>query len=245
MDKITAMQAGGLKLAEIIHKLQVMAKPGVNTLEIEEKAQKLIKGTGGQASFMMVHGYKHATCININSGLVHGIPRNYFFQEGDLVNIDIGLFYQGFHTDLAKSFIIGKKIDLEKKKFLKTGEETLKAVLAMIKDGVRVGEISWKIQQLIEKDNYYPARNYTGHGIGKKMHQSPFIPCVLTDKIENTPVLRCQDTVAIEIIYTKSGFATRVLTDGWTVVTTNGLWGACFEKTVAVGKDKAIILTDW
>jgi methionyl aminopeptidase len=246
MDKIEAMVIGGRKLVKILNKLETMAKPGTNLLTIEKKANDLILKEGGQPSFKMVQDYSNATCLNVNDGLVHGIPRNYSLKEGDVLNIDIGMLYQGFHTDLAKSMIVSSNPGKypEKEQFLLAGKEALSQAIGKARPGNFVGDISQTIEEVIEEAGYRCSRIYTGHGISTHLHEQPFIPCVLMMKPKKTPVLKDKMTVAIEIIYMIGTDQSRIDSDGWTVRTSNGNLGACFEKTIAVGR-KPIILTDW
>ncbi len=245
--KLKLMQVGGRKLADILNKLEALAKPGINLLEIEKEAWVLIRKSGGRASFAQVPGYRWATCLSVNSGLVHGIPKDYELKEGDLLNIDIGLLYKGFHTDNAKSFVIGgnKKSYKEKEQFLKAGRKALKRAIKEAVEGKFVGHISRAIQQTIESKGFFCAQKYTGHGVGDRLHQSPLIPCILNTQIEKTPCLSLGTTIAIEVIYMRGEKGTKVDEDGWTVKTVDNSWAACFEKTVAVGRKKPIILTPW
>lgn len=240
------MRIGGKKLVRILTSLEKMAKPGVNLLQIEKQALFLIKKEKGEASFAKVPCYHWATCLNVNDGLVHGIPRDYQLKKANLLNIDIGFLYKGYHTDLAKSFIVGKQPNYnEKKVFLETGKKALEEAIKLAVEGNFVGHISEVIQKVIEASGYHCAKKYTGHGIGKSLHKPPFIPCILREEIKKTPPLFSGMTLAIEIIYMKGGGGTKVENDGWTVKSDDGGWAACFEKTIAVGKKKATILTPW
>ncbi len=246
--KLEIMRVGGQKLSQILNELAAMAKPGVNLLKIERKAWLLIEKSGGYPSFAKVPGYNFATCLNVNDGLVHGIPQDYILKEGDLLNIDIGLFYKGYHTDCAKSFIItnGQEKDYAAlEKFLSAGQEALYETIKLAKVGNYVGQLSAKIQKIIEGAGYRPAKHYSGHGVGNQLHEAPLIPCILNTPLEKTPILSYNMTLAIEVIYMMGQGEVRVMPDGWSVKTIDGSLAACFEKTVAVTQDKPIIITDW
>lgn len=247
-NKLKIMAIGGKKLTQILNELVAMAKPGTNLLKIERKAWMFIEKSGGYPSFAKVPGYAFATCLNVNDGVVHGIPQDYVLKEGDLLNIDIGFFYKGYHTDCAKSLIVTESLEKSYphlKKFLRTGEKALHETMKMAIAGNYVGHLSAKIQETIEKAGYRTVKQYSGHGIGKKLHESPTIPCVLNTALEKTPVLSYNMTIAIEVIYTMGKPELKVMPDGWSVKTIDGSLAACFEKTVAVNKNGPIIITDW
>ena len=246
MTKIEAMTIGGQNLAQTIDELEKLTKPGTNLLEVETGADRLIREKGGDPAFKKVSGYSHATCLNVNDGLVHGIPRDYVLKEGDLLNIDIGFYYRGYHTDTAKSFIVtNNKRYPDKEKFLKTGRETLKNAIKVCIPGNRIGDISKIIRSGVESAGYFPSRNYTGHAIGKHLHEKPLIPCWSLMPIEMTDFIYEGQTLAIEIIYMQNGWQTQVGKDGWSVRALNGGLSACFEKTILVNNFKPIVLTDW
>ena len=247
-EKIKIMKIGGQKLAGILDKLESIARPGINLLQIERKAWQMIEKAGGYPGFAKVPGYSYATCLSLNDTLVHGIPKDYFLKEGDVLNIDIGLVYKNHNSDCAKSFIIGNKKQKDYKQkniFLDTGKKALKKAIAKAVAGNHIGDISQAIQEEIEKKGFYCSRKYTGHGIGEKLHQPPSIPCILRGKIADTPILKEGMALAIEVIYMLKKSETKVLPDGWTVKTKKGCLAACFEKMVLIRKSSPIILTDW
>jgi len=244
--KIELMREGGRKLAQILLTLEKTAQPGVNFLAIERLAWKLIDKAGGYPSFARVPGYSWATCLNLNDGLVHGVPRDYLARSGDLLNIDIGMFYKGYHTDCAKSFIVGNAEKFPgKMAFLAAGCKALAESIKLAYSDNRVGQISAKIEEVVKRNGFKTTNNYTGHGVGAKLHQPPSIPCIAPQQLEKTPLLSYDMTIAVEVIYMMGKRQTRVEKDGWTVKTADGSVAACFEKTIAVGKDKPLVLTDW
>lgn len=248
--EIQIIKEGGEKLSSIFEKLIQLLKPGVNLLDIEEKAKALIKQTGGKPAFSQVPTYKWATCLNINDVIVHGVPEDYLIKSGDVINLDIGLYYKGFNTDMSgtvyinsqKEFKNNKKRYFTIKKFLDVGKKALKEAKKQAKVGNRVGDISQTIEKVIEGAGYSCARNLTGHGIGKKLHEPPNIPCFLKDKIEKTPLLKNGMVLAIEVIYT-IGKPDLVVDpkDKWTIRTKDGKISAVFEETIAINKNCQVL----
>jgi len=241
---IKLMALGGQKLAAIRDQLVVMALPNTSLAKIEAQAQNLIKQTGGKPSFSMVPDYHWATCININQGVVHGVPDKTIINSGDLVSIDVGLFYRGFHTDTSVSFIAGTPKDSQMLKFLSTGKQALKTAISQAKSGNHIGHISQAIQQTVESAGYSSIRKLTGHGIGKILHQPPVIPCFLKQPIKDTPLINPGLTLAIEAIYAFG--SPDIITDPkdhWTVTTADNQPAAVFEHTIAVTNSGPRILT--
>ncbi len=238
------MKEGGKKLSAILVELFNFAKEGINLLELESKAVRLIKESGGEPGFMKVPNYHWATCLNINDEVVHGVPKDYFLKNKDVLNIDIGLFYKGFHTDMSGTIFISNKKDKGIEKFLETGKKALKLAEKEAKDGNRVGNISQKIQEVIEKNGYNCARNLTGHGIGRNLHEEPTIPCILNKPIDETPIFKKGMTLAIEVIYTQ-GEPELIMNpkDGWTIKTKDGKISAVFEETIVISKNRPVVLT--
>lgn len=244
--KIQLMQEGGQKLSRILAQLLRMSQPGVNLLAIEKKALQLIKQAGGKPAFALVDNYSWATCLNVNDEIVHGVPKDYVLKKGDLLNIDVGLFYKGFNTDMSNNVYIGTQPPQSVKKFLKVGKQALELAIKQALPGNRVFHISQTIQKMIEGAGYSVARNLTGHGLGKKLHQPPAIPGFVRAPARQTPLLKPGMTLAIEVIYCM-GSSDLVLDkkDGWTFRSKDGKLTAVFEKDVAVTEDKPLILTPY
>lgn len=242
-DKNTAMRDGGQRLAEIKKALYDFTDVAVTPAEIEAKAQELIRASGGEPSFAKVPGYDWATCVNLNEGVVHGIPTgNEPFVSGDVVSVDMGIFYQGYHTDTSFTKVVGESTT-EKDKFLATGREALEEAISVVKAGAHVGEISQVMQATVEAAGYNVSRHLTGHGVGKTLHEEPNIPCYLDNRVKATPVLTEGQTIAIEVIYMMGDYPIEIAKDGWTIVTSDGRIAAVFEETVEVTSDGHLILT--
>lgn len=244
--EIEIMNQGGKKLWQILQTLLSEIKPGKTGMEIEKLASELIEKSGGKASFKMVPNYHWATCICINDCVVHGIPTDIPFKEGDVVGIDIGLYYQGFHTDVSWTVQVkDQKLDQNSKieTFLQTGEEALKRAIEQVKPGNRIGHISQAIQSVIEDNGYSVVHELIGHGVGKKLHEEPEIPGFEAKKLKRTPEIKEGMVLAIEVIYNVGDRDVYIDDDGWTIRTKDGKISALFEKTVAVRRGGFFVLT--
>ncbi len=245
--EIQSMQEGGKKLGSILDVLLSDAQTGVQLIELEERARDLIKNAGGTPSFMTVEDYKWATCLCVNNIVVHGIPSSYALRSGDVLTIDIGMVYEGLHTDTAWTKIITDKQkpnDVKVSEFLKTGEIALKDAISEAKIGNRVGHISQMIGTRIEGSGYGIVRSLVGHGVGKALHEEPQIPGFLRGPIENTRELLPGLTIAIEVIYAMGkGAVVYTNDDGWSIGTKDNSISAVFEHTIVITKNGPVILT--
>lgn len=239
LNQLLSQQAGGKLLSKIKKQLVAYTKVGTKLEDIDQLAEKLILESGGQPSFKTVPGYHWSTCINVNSGLVHGIPKG-ALKDSDLVTIDVGLFYRGYHTDTSTSFVVGKS-SKHLERFLLVGKKTLKKAINKAKPGNHIYDISHTIQKNIEREGFSVVRNLTGHGIGKQLHQEPAIPCFTDKPKAQTPVLIKNQVVAIEVMYCLGGHHTTTSADNWTISTQDGQLSAVFEETVIVAKNPKII----
>lgn len=246
-DQIAKMRIGGKMLANVLFESLANIKPGVTELEIDTLAEKLILQKGGEPGFKRVKGYHNSICVATNEVVVHGIPTKKVFAKGDLICIDCGVFYGGFHTDMAETIYLDDVKDpLRKKKqqFLATGKHALSEAIAVAKAGNRVGHISEVIQRLVEGAGYSVVRNLVGHGVGRELHEDPEVPGFLDRPVEKTPLLKEGMTIAIEIIYNMGKPDVEYAKgDGWTIQTADGSLSAVFERTVLVTKDGPEVLT--
>ncbi|MBI2268074.1 MAG: type I methionyl aminopeptidase [Candidatus Blackburnbacteria bacterium] len=242
LEEIEIVREGGQRLARIKDELRQMVCPSVTPIEIERRAECLILEAGGQPSFKMVRGYRWATCININEGVVHGIPGKVPFKEGDIVTVDVGIFYKGFHSDSAFTLVVGQP-SKERQSFLGAGKEALRRSIKEAKQGNRIADISRTIQEVLEKRGYSPVYELTGHGIGRQLHEDPQIPCFLEGDPCRSPLIPEGAVLAIEVIYTQGSPRLVLSDDGWTISTKDGKIGAVFEETVAVVHGQPQILT--
>lgn len=253
--EIEIMREGGRILSEVLRILMEEIKVGMTQLELDKIAEEEIIKKGGLPSFKMVKGYNYATCISAGDVVVHGIPKNIPFKKGDIVGIDCGVFYRGYHTDMGETVLIqdselkiknlgkrGKSGEIER--FLAAGKKALFAGINQARAGNRVGHISKAMQEIIEGNGYSVTRSLVGHGIGKKLHDDPEIPGFLDRKIGQTPILRAGMTIAIEIIYNMG--KEEVVYEGgddWTIVTKDGSLSSFFERTVLITENGPSLLT--
>ncbi|MEK7559093.1 MAG: type I methionyl aminopeptidase [Patescibacteria group bacterium] len=247
-EEIKIMQEGGRILAKVLKELLGNIKPGVSELEIDKLAEKLILQNGAEPGFKKVAGYNFSICVSTNDVVVHGIPTDYKFKERDVIGIDCGVFYKGFHTDMAetilvsnsKSQITNPKVD----KFLETGKRALNAGIKKAKAGNRVGDISKTIQGIVEGAGYSVVKSLVGHGVGRELHEEPEVPGYLAVKVEKTPKLTEGMTIAIEVIYNMG--KDEVIykdDDGWTISSGDGSLSGLFERSIAITENGPLVLT--
>ena len=242
-EELEVMISGGKLLGEVKAALRDAVKVGVIALNVEELAVKLIEQKGGEPSFKGVPGYSWATCINVNEGLVHGIPkREVVFKKGDIVSVDVGMLYQGFHTDT--SFTVGLEADPETEKFLEAGKSALKEAIAKVKPGAKIYDISKAIEDGITQAGLTPIRDLVGHGIGKALHELPQIPCFVSDGRQRSLEIPEGATLAIEVMYAQGSSQVEIVKDGWTIAMRDGKISALFEETVAATAGGPLVLTE-
>ncbi len=243
-QEIELMKEGGKRLKEVVRKLKTTIQIGVTTEQIDNKAEQLIVSMGGEPSFKRVTNYYWSTCLSINEQIVHTPPSKRVVKSGDVLKLDIGMFYKGFHTDYAETIAIGE-VNNEKKKFLEVGKATLEKAVERAQEGRYVGEISQVIEQEIRKNNYSIVKELTGHGVGRELHEDPYVPNYLDNPIEKTLQIRSGLTMAIEPIYSMGkGTMKYEGDDDWSIRTVDGSIAAQFEYTIAVThKYGTIILT--
>lgn len=238
------MTEGGKRLKQVIKELLPKIKSGRSTKDIDDEAERLIKKQGGESSFRKVKGYSWTTCLPINEQVVHTIPGPRIIKKGDLLTVDIGFFYQGFHTDYALTFVVDKKPSEQEEKFLNTGKEALKKAIDKAQVDNYLGEISSQIEKTIVDNGYFIIKQLTGHGIGRDLHEDPYVPGYLDRSISKTLKIKEGLVIAIEVIYSKgTEEIVSERSNDWSLVTLDKSLSACFEHTVAVTKAGPIILT--
>ncbi len=241
-EEIKIMTEGGKKLAKVKEALKKKVAIGVSAYDIEKLAVKLIDEIGGEPSFKMVPGYRWATCVNVNEGLVHGIPkREVIFKKGDVVSVDVGMHFQGFHTDT--SFSVAIEGNFKTDAFLKVGVEALASAISKAKVGNRIYDISSAIEEKIKNSGYSPIRALVGHGVGRELHEEPQIPCFTYGKKEDSPLISLGAVLAIEVMYAQGSPNVVKEPDGWTISMADGKISALFEETVAVTSHGPLVLT--
>ncbi len=242
-QEIEIMTEGGAKLSQILGELANNVQPGITTLEIDTQAERLLLSTGGEPSFKKVPGYKFSTCTTVNEEVVHGLPTKYVLKDGDILSIDIGLFYKGFHTDTSVTIPVGK-ISPETQLFIEAGRKSLKNAVTAAKSGGTVWDISHAMEIPIKENGFSPVTSLTGHGIGKNLHEEPSIPCFTIGSQKHSAKLGPGMCLAIETIYNK-GSAEVIYKneDNWTISTRDHSLSGLFEVTVAITSKGTRILT--
>lgn len=235
------MTEGGVMLGKIRDELASIVRPGMTGLELDRLADTLIEQTGGKASFKMVPGYHHATCINVNDEVVHSIPTKKAFETGDVVGIDVGLYHKGFHTDTAITVEVGSN---KKIKFLEAGRLAVKNAIKQARAGNRIADLSAQMQKAIERAGFSVVRSLTGHGVGRELHEDPAIPGYVSGRYEDSQELREGMVLAIEIMYNEgSSEIVYKNADGWTLITADGKISGLFEETVGITSAGPVVLT--
>ncbi|MFD0716713.1 type I methionyl aminopeptidase [Paenibacillus sp. GCM10027626] len=234
------MREAGRIVADTHRVLKQAIRPGITTLELDSIAEKYIRSQNAVPSFKGYNGFPGSICVSVNEELVHGIPGARKLNDGDIISIDIGAQYEGYHGDSAWTYGVGTISD-EAQRLLDVTEESLYAGLALVKPDVRLFTISHAIQKVIEAAGFSVVREYVGHGIGANLHEEPQIPNYgIPDR---GPRLKPGMVLAIEPMVNIGERYVRTLGDDWTVVTQDGSWCAHFEHTVAVTADGCEILT--
>jgi len=241
MTKYQAMTEGGKRLGWIKGQLISRVSAGVTPLEIDALVDQLILDRGDKHSFKTVDHYKYATCINVNEGMVHGLPGSKPFQPGDVVKVDMGLVHEGFHLDTSITIQVPPHTS-EVTKFLEVSQQSLAAAISMASPGNTVYDIGEAMQRVAEAGGYNVVRDLTGHGIGRQLHVEPYIPC-FADKRNKKFVLAVDQTVAIEAMVTMGDYHLVEDPDGWTLSTQDGSLTAMFEETVYITQNGPQILT--
>ncbi len=241
-EELKLMKISGKICAEALKKVLAAVKIGTSLRKLDRIAEYEIKKSGATSSFMTVEDYAHTICTTVNEQVVHGIPTERMLKNGDVLGIDVGALYKGFHSDMAISKIIGNA-SKEIQRFVEIGRQTLDHAITQARVGNKIGDISAIIQKEIEGAGYSIVKSLTGHGVGRKLHEEPYIPGFgkrgTGHAIEENMVL------AIEVIYTQGSGEVKLENDGWTITSTDGSIGGLFEKTVAVKKDGPIVLTPY
>ena len=235
MKEACRISAGALKVAG------EAVKPGISTWEIDRIAYDYIKSQGAEPNFLGLYGFPATACISINDEVIHGIPsKTRILRSGDIVSIDLGAKIGGYNGDNAATFACGDVSDEAKRLMDTTRESLYKAIEAAVPGG-KLGDVSSAVQRYCEERGYGVVREYTGHGIGKALHEDPSVPNYGTAGrgVRLLPGM----TIAIEPMINQGTAKIKVLPDGWTVKTTDGKLSAHFEHTVAITKDGPVILT--
>jgi methionyl aminopeptidase len=243
--EIEAMRTSGHMLASVLQLIDKTVTEGTSGKDISALAATELKGFGATASFLGYNGFPDVICISKNDEIVHGIPTNVSFKNGDIVGFDFGVTFNGMITDSAFTKIIGgnNKANKNTLRLMKTTEQALYAGIDQLKDGVRAGDIAVAIQRVLDKENLGIVRELVGHGVGHAVHEDPNLP---NYGIAGTgPALKAGMTIALEPMATLGGYHIKVDPDGWTIRTADGSLSAHFEHTILVTQKGYEILTSW
>lgn len=238
-EEIKIMTTAGKIASEALEEVLAAVKPGVTTMDLEKIADRAITSRGAKPSFKTVADYDFATCININGGLVHGLPGEYVIKQGDLVSVDMGAYLEGFHSDLSYTVEVGSD---DKKDFLEVGKKALAAGIKKCQLGNHVGDISNAMQKVVEGRGYSVSRDLVGHGIGRELHEDPYVPGY--GELGEGPKIKEGMVLAIEIIYQEGLPEISISDDEWTIETADGSLAGLFEHTVAATKNGPKVLTE-
>ena len=240
-SQISYITKSGQISAYAMKKVLTQIKPGITTLELDKIANDEIKKLGGEISFQTVESYPYTICATVNDDVVHGLPTTYKLKEGDVVGIDLGAIYKGWHSDMAETVSVGE-IPQKISNFLKVGKKALNLALKKAIVGNRIGDISFAIQTTVESAGFSIVRELTGHGVGRRLHEDPIIPGI--GKFNTGKPIEKGMTIAIEVIYTMGRPEVVYKNDdGWTISTKDNSLAGLFERTVLVTDHQPIVLT--
>ncbi|MCB0974963.1 MAG: type I methionyl aminopeptidase [Actinobacteria bacterium] len=239
-EQIALMRRAGIVVAEMHERVREFARPGVTTLDLDAVARKVLADNGAESNFLGYHGFPAVICTSPNDMIVHGIPDATRLEEGDIISVDAGAIIQGWHADAARTFGIGE-VTKEAQRLMDVTEESLNAGIAEIVEGNRLGDLGAAVQQVAEGAGYSVVREYVGHGIGTAMHEDPQIPNY--GRRGKGMRMRLGHVYAVEPMVNAGSAGTKVLADGWSVVTADGRLSAHFEDTIAVTDDGPQVLT--
>lgn len=236
-EEIELMRECGSILATILAQVKQEVRPGIRTSALDEMVVEEMKKWGVVASFKGYHGYPSSLCVSINNEVVHGIPGARVVREGDVVSLDLGVFHRGFHTDAAVTVGAGE-VSSQARKLIEVTECALQEGLTQARAGNHVGDIAVAIQRHAESEGLAVVREYTGHGVGRELHEEPQVPNFECGK---GPLLRKGMTIAVEPMVTNGGWRTRVAGNRWTVLTADGSLSAHFEHSIGITDGEPVV----
>ncbi|HMK99100.1 MAG TPA: type I methionyl aminopeptidase [Acidimicrobiales bacterium] len=238
--EIAKMRRAGQVVAEMHEATRAAAKPGVTTAELDAVARQVLERRGARSNFLNYRGFPAVICTSPNDMIVHGIPGSYLLAEGDLLSVDCGAIVEGYHGDAAFTMAVGQ-VSPEAARLVEVTERSLWAGIDQLRPGRRLHEVGRAVQQVAEEAGFSVVREYVGHAIGTAMHEEPQVPNYWPGT--GGPVLKEGMVFAVEPMVNAGTAATRLLEDGWSVVTADGSLSAHFEHTIAVTDNGPEVLT--
>ncbi len=239
-EEIEKINIAGSVVYGVLELMKTVVKPGISTNRLNQLADEYIRENNCTPSFLNYEGYPKSICISINDEVVHGIPGKRKIKKGDIVKIDVGACYKGYHADSARTYIVGQTNE-EIRQFVNNTEKALYKGLSVIKEGIKLNEVSKAIESVAKENGYGVIRELTGHGIGTNVHEDPYIFNYENNESELT--LKEGMTLAIEPMFSLKKRNIWMLEDGWTITTQDGSVAAHFEHTIVVTKEGYKILT--
>jgi methionyl aminopeptidase len=239
-EEIAIMRKAGAIVGDTLERLREALRPGITTGELDRIGEESITKAGATPSFKGYRGFPASICASPNHVIVHGIPGELTLNEGDVVSLDVGALFQGFHADSAWTFPVGRVSD-EATRLLEVTERSLEAAIAECRPGARLGDVGAAVEETASAAGFSLVREYAGHGVGRALHEEPWIPNF--GPRGRREILAEGMTLAIEPMVNAGGPDTKVLHDDWTVVTADGALSAHFEHTVAITEDGHQVLT--
>ena len=239
-DEIDLMREPNAIVRDCLKFVGERIRAGMTTKEVDTMVYDFVKASGAEPSCLGYYGYPASACVSVNEEVVHGIPGDRVLRDGDIVSVDLCAYKNGFHGDGARTFCIGE-VSEDKKKLVRVTEECFFKAIEGLKAGTPLYDIGYKVQQHAEGNGFSVIRSYTGHGIGREMHEDPSVP---NFGRKGTGVrLRANTVLCIEPMIAMGGYRVRVLDDDWTAVTLDGKCAAHYENTVVIRPDGVEILT--
>lgn len=239
-DQIKLMKEAGRITGEALYLAGEKVRAGMTTKQLDTIIRQHIESRGARPSFLGYGGFPGSACISINNQVIHGIPGSRVIEDGDIVKVDVGAFYKGYHGDSANTFAVGN-VSAEAKKLIEVTKQSFWAGIAEAKPGNRVGDIGFAVQSYVEANGFSVVKRYVGHGVGAELHESPEVPNFGTKG--RGVRLYAGMTIAVEPMVNVGSPDVHELSDKWTVVTADGSLSAHYEHSIAITDDGVIVLT--
>ena len=241
-EEITKMRRAGRITAGTIDAVLDAVRPGITTLDLDAVAEDYIRTEGAVPSFKGYRGFPASICASVNEQIVHGIPGHRVLEEGDVLSLDFGAIWEGYHGDSAVTvFVGGTPPSEEAARLVEVTRTSLEAGIGQIREGGHLGDIGHAVQSVVEAAGFSVVREYVGHGIGRNLHEDPQVPNY--GEAGRGPAMKEGLVIAVEPMVNVGGWQTRTLADNWTVVTADGTLSAHFEHTIAITADGPEVLT--